>query len=464
MIRVVVIGLIFVGLGAAEVAAQSVREVDFSADSSRTQRMDGRQVTELFNVFLREDETRLRARRAIDYGNGDFHFYSDVRIVDQGDTLTADQMRYNRITKIGRATGRVRLGDGEVVVTAPEGDFDMNADRADFRSGVRMVDSTSVLTSTYGSYWTQEKRAEFFGSVHLDSDDTDVLADSLTYWREAQRSDARGDVLIVRKGGDLHTLILAARALNDDKLGTGRATGDVLVARIPADSSFAADADTLLIVAHEVHSTRDDSLDATDASGSVQIWSAEFSARADSIRQRVNSTTDRNESRLFGNPFLWVSESQVNGDSMLVVGREGGIDSLVVTGTSYVAQRDSTLGRIQQLKGRGLLGLFESDSLKMMQVSPNAEAVFYSADENGGLAGALNVTADQIRFLFEGGEIDSMGVYSDVDGTYFPAELIPEVLRLDGLVWRPEDRPEPGALRNRLLAALARIRAEEQVP
>jgi lipopolysaccharide export system protein LptA len=445
---------------AVQPASGRQRRVDIAADSSSIRVLGGRQVVELFGVRLTQETIRLRAREGIDYGNGEYLFSRNVRIIDEADTLTADQVRYNRVSKTGKANGRVRLGDGEVVVTAPEGDFDLDANRADFRAGVRMVDSVTVLTSQFGSYWTKEKRAEFFGNVRLESDDTDVLADSLTYFRQGQRSDARGNVLISQRKDGEQTFILGDRATNDDSLGTGEAVGNVLIGRVSTDST-AAKADTLLIRADRVASLRTDAVDQTMASGGVIVSDADFSALADSVFQESGRVTDRTRSLLFGDPIIWVDGSQVNGDSVRIAGSDGGIDSLVVDGIAYVAQRDTLIDKIQQLKGRGLIGLFENDSLRIMEVSPNAEAVYFNRDEEDQIAGALRVTADRIRFLFESGEISDLRVYQDVDGTYFPIELIPEDLRLDGVVWRPQDKPDTEPLLRRLNEALVRFRDRE---
>ncbi|NNE69150.1 MAG: organic solvent tolerance protein OstA [Rhodothermales bacterium] len=434
------------------------RRFNLDAGTFQMRVENGVQIIEMTQVFLRQETITLRAARGVDYGNGTYLFSRNVRIIDQGDTLTADEVRYNRITKVGRAVGRVRLGDGEVVVTAPEGDFDLDADRADFRAGVQMVDSVSVLTSRQGSYWTEEKRAEFFGSVRLDSDDSDVLADSLTYWREGQRSDARGNVVIVQEDEDVRSYILAQTAVNDDSLGTGVARGNVLVVRISVDSTAS---DTLYLAAERLESASEDGGDQTFAVGNVRVADPEFSAIADSVAQYAWEGA-RNESRLFGNPFIWVGESQVAGDTIRVTGHDGSVDSLVVRGNAFVAQRDTLIDRLQQMKGRGLLGLFEQDSLRVLEVRPNAEAVYFNRDEADSLAGALQVTADRIRFLLQNGEISDLRVYQDVNGTYFPGTLIPADLRLDGLLWKPESRPDTSELRRRLDEALVRLAGSQE--
>lgn len=436
--------------------ARQVREVEIAADSAFTSRRGGVDVTELFNFRLRQEDTFLRADRAIDYGNGRFDFFRNVRIIDSGDTLTAREVKYNRHTKVGRATGNVRLGDGEVVVTAPEGDFDVRAHRADFRAGVRLVDSVSVLTSQTGVYWTEEKRAEFAGSVRLDSEDSDVLADSLRYWRDGQRSDARGNVLIVRPAEDGATYIFSDSALNDDSLGTGQASGSVLIARMRVDSTGAAQ-DTLFIRSERVYSERLEGSDRLAARGSVSVWNGKLAAVADSVHHVSTQESGPTESRLFGDPFLWVDRSQVSGDTIRVVGRGSSIDSLLVAGSAFVAQEDSVLLRLQQLKGRRLVGLFEADSLRSLQVAPNAEAVYFNKTDENELGGALQVSADRIRFQFAGGEISDLRIYTGIDGTYYPVGQIPDGLKLDGLRWRPEARPDLGSSRLRLLAGLCRL-------
>jgi lipopolysaccharide export system protein LptA len=162
----------------------------------------GERVQKLFgNVHLRQGTTLLNADRATRYrGRGEILFTGDVLIIDEGDSLWADRVRYDSREKIGRATGNVRVADGEVLLAGPEGRYYFNEKHAVFPERVMLVDSVRVLKSLSGEYFSREERAEFYRQVRVFSDSTYLEADSVTYRRETEVSEARGHVFIERRG------------------------------------------------------------------------------------------------------------------------------------------------------------------------------------------------------------------------------------------------------------------------
>lgn len=475
------------------------REVEIlHADSLAGEVVGGERVQRLVGaVALRQDSTLLWADRVVRFLDRDeIRFSGNVRIVDQSDTLWAPTVVYDRRTKTGVATGGVRLSDGDVVVTAPAGRYDTEAKRAVFEEGVTLVDSATVLKSERGEYWTEEKRAEFAGSVSLDESHTHLEADSVTYFRETEVSIARGNVFIERLGdaeeaddeatsaadSTTRTLLFGAYAYNDNRAGFSRIEGRPLLVQLrrdttvagspPPDSTNAArrrDApgdslftdvftpplpgtepvaeekiDTLLVRAVVLEVTRVDSLRRLVAVDSVRIWQRELAAIADSLvfdRIAVEDEETQEEARLFGAPVAWFDQSQVTGDSLRVKGRGGAVDTLFVRGNSFVAQRDTVLERIHQLKGQHLTALFEDDSLRTLTIGPNAEAIHFRTGDGDRPDGAVRTSADEMTFEFEGGEVRRIRAVSGVEGTYYPEGQMPQPLQLDGYRWLPEARP-----------------------
>lgn len=471
------------GLGAVLLAAAAAaqpqdttrtREVQIlNADSLSGGVVGGERVQQLVgNVLLRQDSTWLRARRALRYlDRNEILFTGAVRIIDKRDTLWADRVVYDRLNKVGRAHGNVRLSDGEVRVTAPSGIYYTREKRAVFDAGVRLVDSTAVLESRTGAYWTEEKRAEFAGEVHLDEPRSRLRADSVTYHRETEVSLARGHVFIERLGEDadrdggqddgqdeaaadstLRTLLFGDRAYHDERAGFSRIEGRPLLVQLRRDDDAPADAagvDTLLIRAVVLEATRVDSLQRLVALDSVRVWRRDLAAVADSVvydRIRLRGEAAREEARLFKQPVAWFEQSQVSGDTLRVLGRGGAVDTLRVRGNAFVAQQDTVLNRIQQLRGRHLTAAFRDDSLRTLLIGPNAESIFYRADDDDQPAGAVQTSADRITFYFEGGEVARISAVRGIEGTYYPEDQLPSPFQLDGFRWMPERRPERAAL------------------
>lgn len=290
------------GDGAAPDTGKTDRAV-VQADSLSTFTQDGERVQELFgNVFVRQDTTRLRSSYALRYLNrDDLLFTGDVVIYERGDTLTADTVRYNKRTQVGRARGNVRLTDGDVVVRAPRAVYYTNEKHAVFPDSITLVDSSRVLRAEEGEYWSDEQRAEFGGQVRLTDPETDLESDSLTYFRDEERSIARGDVFIERTGGEegaeadttTRTYLFGEWVDNQQQIRYSRVEGRALLVRVRRDSAGAPE-DTLIVRAHQLEARRTDTHRRLVAVDSVRVWQSDMSAVADSaVYDRVIATGPR---------------------------------------------------------------------------------------------------------------------------------------------------------------------------
>ena len=418
------------------------------------------------NVEGLQDSTILRADWAKRFVSREQVLLTgDVVIVDQGDSLYADTVFYDEINKIGRALGRVRLSDGEVVALAPSGIYFVDEKRARFSEGLTLNDSTAEITSRTGSYWTEEKRAELEGTVQLQAERTYMEADSLSYFRETEVSIARGNVFIERLGGEddaeadssIRTLLFSQWAYNDEQAGLSRIRGRPLLVQLRQDSTD-AEVDTLVIQALYLEAIERDSLSRLVAVDSVQVWQRDLAAVADSVvYERLEPPADTlradtlaaervEETRLYRGPILWVEETQVSGDTIRVKGQGDDIDSLFVRQGAFVAQRDTVTERIHQVKGQNILGVFEDDSTRTFIAGPNAETIYFRRDEDDQPDGGLQVSGDQAILRFRGDDPEEIIFPGEPQGLYYSESLLPSPFQLDGFRWLPERRPAKATL------------------
>lgn len=434
--------------------ADTTRRAIVHADSLAASVEDEMRVQRLLgHVRVRQDSTRLRSNRALRYlGQGTYLFVGEVVIIERGDTLRADTVRYDKNRKVGQARGHVRLTDGAVHVRAPSALYFAEEKRSQFQEGVTLVDSASVLTSRAGEYFSDEKRAEFYDDVRFENERTYLEADSVTYFRKTGGSKARGHVFVERKAGDdpaaetdttTRTLLFGQRARNRREDNYSRVEGRALLVQIRKDSTGAPQ-DTLLVRAHRMEATRVDTLRRMVAVDSVRIWQRDLAATADSAvfeRRTRSDTLRQDETRLFRTPAAWFERSQVTGDTIRVVARNRSVDTVFVHHEAFAAQLDTTLNRIQQLRGQRLTGYFKQDSLRRLAVEPNAEAIWYLKKENGQPNGATKASGDRIVIYFKAGEVQRVSVQGGVQSTYYSESSLPEDFQLDGFQWRPDQRP-----------------------
>lgn len=441
---------------------------------------------------------------------GEVQLTGDVRIISGEDTLTAEAVTYDSNTKVSVATGGVRLGDGESVLLAPVTTYDSRAEVSAFEGGgrilhrgaaltapsgtyssarrfarldgpVRLEDSTGVLTAERGTYDARVRRADFAGAVRLVRPDSRLWADSLVYFRRTERARAYGKVVLERIGegetvaerpaapadSSRRTFLFGTELLYDGQEETASARGtpdrDPLLLVLRADSTGRVD--TTLARAPRLDAARlvvgTDTAQVVTAAGGARLWERRLAAVADSARfvrfprpeaadgdslAGPEAATDR--LGLFGSarPSVWADGSQLTGDSLFAAARDGAVDSLRVLGTAFAARLDSTLGRLQQIAGGQMLGLFDGDALRSLSVWPTAQAFYPRATAEGLLGGADQVSADSLSFQFVSGELRGIAGYRGVQGTTYGPSLVPADLRLPGFAFVADGAPTRSAL------------------
>lgn len=479
MIRTAIIAIVVLGavIGALPASAQQVREVIIDrADSLVAQTVDGERTQSLVgNVRVRQDETIMRADRATRFlDRGEILLTGQVEVVERGDSLRANRVLYDTRTKVGVATGNVWLTDGEVVVLAPSATYDTNSRHAVFGEGVTLVDSATTLRSRIGDYWSEERRAEFAGEVRLDDPRTVILADSITYLRNEEISVGRGNVAITHfdeademEETEARTHLFGDWTFNDNRLGLSRIRGNPLVVQVRFDTT-GVPTDTLVMRAMELEALRTDSLERMIGVRDVRIWQSRLAATGDSlVFERFAGPEEGpvlEEARMYGEPLAWMDDMQMSGDTIRITSRDSAMDSLFVRSSSFVAQWDSTVSEIHQIKGRDLLAIFHEDTLRWMRTGPQAHALYFLKTAEDDLRGGVRATGDVITFDFVEGELSEVQIVSGTEGEYFPADILPEPFQLDGLQWQPLARPTRDGLLDGREIPSERRPAISQVP
>lgn len=505
-VRLVLLLLAVAAVGAAVAPAEAqVRQVEIlnadlveveSGAEGTVRRLTG-------NVQLRQDTTFLSADRAVVYeARGESVLEGNVRIISGRDTLTADAVTYDSNAKTAAARGGVRVADGESVLLAPVTTYDSRAEVSAFEGGgrllhrgavltapsgtyssarrvaeldgpVRLEDSTGVLTAARGTYDADVRRADFAGDVRLRRPDARLAADSVVYFRRTERARAYRHVVLERLGegetsagrpqppadSSRRTFLFGDRLLYDGQDETasvrgpddGRPARDPLLLVLRADSTGRVD--TTLARAPRIDAARRavgaDTVQTVTAAGGARLWERRLAAVADSARfdRSALESVPIDRLGLFGarRPSVWADGAQLTGDSLLALARDGAVDSLRVLGTAFAARLDSTLGRLQQIAGGEMVGLFgdstSADRLRRLSVWPNAQALYHRADAAGLLAGADQVSADSLAFRFEGGELRDIGGYGGIEAQSFGPRAVPEGVRLPGFAFEVEGAP-----------------------
>ncbi|HYE94572.1 MAG TPA: OstA-like protein, partial [Rubricoccaceae bacterium] len=310
------------------------------------------------------------------------------RLLHDVSELTAPSGTYDAEAKVATFSGPVTLRDTAVVVTASSGRYEVRPKVAFLEGPVTLRDSVAVLTSQSGVYDVDAERADFLGEVRLVRRAARLEADTLTYFRQTEIADAAGRVVLARYGDDEEagrdaptdssrlTLLFADRIHHDDpnRLSTAEG-GEPLAVVLTTDSTGTVD--TLMVRALSFEARRPEREDGRgalrlDARDSVRVVHPRFAAAADSAAfTRLDAPEGSDDApadtlRLFGSPSTWFDEAQVTGDTLVVAARGEAVEGIEVVGRAFTAQLDTMLGRVNQLRGRRMVGVFAADDLRRL--------------------------------------------------------------------------------------------------
>ncbi len=365
-------------------------------------------------------------------------FTGNAVLINEGDTLKANSLDYDEELEVGRAEGDVQLSDGEITAISSLGIYYIDEDRVEFPKRLTIMDSTMTLHGDSGKYWTDSKIAYVSGDVMMESGQGVLLADSLRHYREISISLALGSVRYLTVNDADSTWIAGQRLEYNAEDSLSIIRGNPIMMNLDHDSLTV---DTLIIRSDVMYIKDGYNSSRLDAIRNVRMWNGSLSATGDSVVYERESDGSYEQMWLYGKPRIWTDLTQLTGDTVKVVLNGGEMDSMMIWGNAFVAEQDRSIDRINQVKGRTLVSTRQGDSLRIFKVGPNAEAIYFSADENGLPDGALEASGDAIRMEFEGDSLQTLSFSTDVRGTRYPENALPNDLNLEGLDWNPDQRP-----------------------
>ena len=96
-----------------------------------------------------------------------------------------------------------------------------------------------------------------------------------------------------------------------------------------------------------------------------------------------------------------------------------------------------------QMRGNRLFGYFIDGNIDYMRAKGNAESVYYVRDDEELLVGINKASGDIIDMRFKNKELNRVVFISDVKGTMFPVNQMPEDEKtLRSFQWHDNKRPK----------------------
>ncbi|MFA0963065.1 OstA-like protein [Roseivirga sp. BDSF3-8] len=442
------------------------------------------------NVVFVQEGTRIYCDSALYYRSREVvEAFGDVRILD-GDsvTITGRKLTYRGKEKKSTLLDDVVYKKDSITLYTDILNYNLNSKVADYIGGGRIVDPRNELTSRIGTFFSAEDFMQFKDEVVLKNDEYTLYSDTLVYYTETKVADFRGATrilgpdgtvnaengLLYRTSGKQSTLregkvesesyVLSGLRLFSDELrnfyrantdvqlvskeqdviitgdegrywkdqGLTKIYGRAVMKKILGQDTVYLSADTLVAIDSKVEAEK-----RVLAYPDVRIWKTNLQGRADSLAYYVADSLIR----FFEDPILWSDKNQIEGDSIWITLRDGGIENMFVKQNSFVVSED-TLGNYNQVKGRNMVARFRDNAIKIVDVEGNGESIYFALENDSIMTGMNKIICSNMRLFFEDNQLSKINFYVEPDASFFPPHEIAAAQRtLPGFVWRIEKRP-----------------------
>jgi lipopolysaccharide export system protein LptA len=412
--------------------------------------------------------------------------------VKLSDTLNlySDSAQYNGNTRIANAFSNVKLIDNQTVLTTDTLHYDRNTRIARYDFWGKIVNDKNILVSRYGYYYTDVKEFFFNEKVQLIHPDYRMYSDTLMYntltevayfygpsyiisndksdsiWCENGWYNTRLDVARFREKAKIYhenSFLTGDSIYYERSNGFGQVyehaflldtvqhimlLGNYGELRRREGFAFMTDsavavmadkADSLFLHSDSVRASFDSvqNIQRVQAFYRVKFFRQDLQGMCDSLIYRKTDST----LSMYHDPVLWSDSNQLSADSIRLKMRAGQADSLFMYSSAMIISRDDSAS-FNQIKGRVVTAKFRDNDIYKINVTGNAQTIYYTREEDRTLIGInLTVSSDMLIFL-EKNKLKSITYIGKPNAHLYPEKEVPEQdRRLKDFRWRETQRP-----------------------
>ena len=172
----------------------------------------------------------------------------------------------------------------------------------------------------------------------------------------------------------------------------------------------------------------------------AKLFKSDLQAKGDSM---FYSTAD-STLRCYVNPIIWTQGSQLSGDTIYLQMKHKKMDNMTMFPAAFIVNIDKKDSlHFNQVAGKLMHGYFKDDKLNRMDISGNAESIYYSRDSaKNTISGMERSLSSRIRVDFKDNSATNLAFYTKPQHTYGPLSKFKEDERiLKGFIWKPKERP-----------------------
>ena len=360
-------------------------------------------------------------------------FNKNAQFLRGDQKATADTIRYDGRFGLYTLQGDAWFEEGERRATADLIQYDEKADKTFLKGNAYLRDENQEVNAEEIIYDAQKKSYVTRGRSRI-SDPPQILeADQVDFDEDSGLGIAEGNVSWQDTSAQL-SIVCATAAYNREsgflKASGGRANRPLLLSILEGDTLYMT-ADTLYSLRVDPDSLNTDSSRLLLAFKDVRIFKSDLQAICDSMSY---STVD-SIFRFFRAPFIWSDTTQFSADTIHMQLRDNKIDRIFLYSNAFIINSPDERF-FNQIKGRYIEAIFEEDELRVMDVSGNAESIYYARDDAGAYIGVNKTACSDMVLYFGNNQIERIKFLAEPKSKMDPMRQADHnTMRMEGFNW-----------------------------
>jgi lipopolysaccharide export system protein LptA len=375
-------------------------------------------------------KTVLTSKEGIYYGTSrDVIFKKDVVLRDPDFDIFTDSLLYNANTEIATFIAPTTiLNKGRKIYTS-SGYYDLKQGKAFFSNRPRVIDSTASAIADNMAFDDSAGFAQLEGNVvYVDTANGVSILSNQLFVNNKKKSflATQKPLMILVRDGD--STYISADTLFSDRITNITASRTIPVLTDTTDGYTPPDL-----------TGKDSSMNRFfEAWNHVRIFSDSVQAVCDSLFYAATDSVFR----LYRDPILWGSESQLTADTIYLFTKNSKTDRLQAFFNGFIVQKVD-VARFNQVKGNTINALFKEGNINYVRAKGRAETVYFVADDEDKFIGMNRATSDAIDMFFEDKKPKKVKFINDLKGVTYPMRQIPPGEdNLKGFKWLEDRRPK----------------------
>ena len=375
-------------------------------------------------------------------------FKTDVHLINDRFVMDADTLKYNTQTHVADILGPTKiLYEEETTITTTLGWYNTDTERSMLlnRSFIEHVNGQTMLGDTI----FYDKRAGF-GQAHHRIELTDSAQHITLYGHYGEMYEKRDSIgshgfatdsalMVDWSDSAAYTYMHADTLFSDEIFYVDTVRMDSVWSEVPDSVSQSAPDSVIPSVPDSITPVlRDSSYRQIRGFYGTRVYREDMQAVADSA---VYNSRDSIMS-LFGKPILWSDNQQIAAKHIDIYMKDSTVDYAHGIG-DCIAIQQQTPKYYNQMAGKEMFAYVRDGEVRQVDVTGNAETVFFPQDESDGSWIGVNKTQSSfVKLFIKDQKVDHVVFTAATTGTMYPIDDLSEAqTHLSQFFWAEDIRP-----------------------